>query len=990
MKKIAVFALMVCSIFGWNFAFAKDTELMDPQNNVRAQEGLTKSRGDYVTLGQAKEFNGMDWEIFTISCWGEDYLKTSTGGYAKTGTGEFVANSSGEYSKMTHEGVSGIIDYRTDIQEYCEYYCPGWPFCSCPGGLYYAERYKGYNDSEFENDIRPVPPDWRICPRASAWYTNEFIPHYQDIPIKNNMDVNSASISSETYWVYDGMITQINVSSSDPVFTLLTSIKPNAKRDLCVRIFYFDDEAGYYNAGVYDVFDCKTPYIKHTAMDILDIEWEEINRGDTETFKKLGIITQQYSFRGQMYYDADDKFADDNYYRCFIVCNNCSTCERCSTEKYDNRNMYVAYGEIPIFYLSRGCNVHACCFVYDYPVVLPDEYEGVMCPELKLEGDRYLACEAHTCQRWLEDDALTDNYSPQTCSRVVAGITVSDASTGANETRYTGPVDQGVYNGKIIPGGYSEYCAYHKCAAFGCMDNKENAEAFAEQYSKTENKVTMPGEFCTKHKDGCKVVINFNEQPFFPNSLTIAEQLQVARINKKYDFCSGIVSQSHYSFNQPDTLIDKSCYDELENGGLTKSGILVIGLCPRCGDYGTSLYKYNGSLMCASCMDFISNSVNRRNLDNYDPEDVKGEVADGECKFKIKRFANDTPVYCGEKCYDGETYCFYHKCDTEGCSNPVQYNGAYYCEKCSGGVCPVCGTVMTNGGVCTNCSGTAWYAETDGEGTASSEYDVAVNGEDYWSEDYTSRQRFSMHSWLADWDSKFSSSSKDNVKKTSEVSEKNVNSSELTKRLSSGQGVVFTYKGKTIELTNEEALSFLNMLDNESDITEAQATAVAQVALNNYLNGNKSFASVINNSFSSSYTSGSNSSYDKSGTMNYSENALNALSNIVNDNEISKQVTEAIGNSITYAGYSDAVIGNNLVEAEASYIENGQAYSTEGTILEDGVGSNGYGSYVFSEVFPTYCPNCGKGTYTNSNGTTLTHYYYLDANGYCANCGKTY
>ena len=478
--------------------------------------------------------------------------------------------------------------------------------------------------------------------------------------------------------MYGGM--PINI----PVFTLLTSIAPNS--DLWVDIYSADSKKLKYNVGVYQLFDSTSPHIKHTASSMSQ---EEKNLLHTkQVFKDV----EANSLKGLMYYPNNVISGDTIQY--FIVCNECSTCERCATGKYGNLNTYVTYGEIPNFYLSRGCPTHACCFVYDYPVVLPDGFEGVKCPDLKMEGDVYLACEAHTCKRWLEHSDYRETFYPQTCLKVVAGTIISGTESGIMEVRYNGPVDEGLISAKgglmIIDGGYSEYCANHMCNAFFCNNSREDSESYSSKYNKEKNEVSMANKYCSEHKLGCKVVCGYNVQPqekVDGIGETIIEQIKKDKLENKFKFCNKIVTQSFYAFSQPDTLICEDCYSLMGknklNASSSKKSLNITSKCPGCGSSGVSVFNtLDGRKLCAPCIDFKKYGVLHRNISNYDYTNVKGFHKEGTCAYNVQRFAGDNASLCGERCIRESTYCAWHLCDTENCRNPVKYNGAYYCKTC--------------------------------------------------------------------------------------------------------------------------------------------------------------------------------------------------------------------------------------------------------------------------------------------------------------------
>lgn len=681
MKKILFLFSIFLMILGVNnFSFAKEeyTDLKDPQN-ISSNHDELKVGVQYPMLkSDTEDFNGMDYSVYELECRGEDYLKKDEGStkFAKKGSGDFVAHSLGEYSEVTHEGI--------DRSNYSKIVV-GWSFtCKariwnqekkteilCPkyGTTWEETRYKAYTKEVFENEIAPYrDPSW--CQHAQASY-KAFIGKYENEKIRNSES------SKVEYYVYGGM--PVNI----PVFTLLTSIAPN--RDLWVDIYSADSEKAKYNAGVYQLFDSTSAHIKHTASNMTQ---EENNLNHTvEVFKDV----KDKSLNGLMYYP--DKVISGDTKQYFIVCNECSTCERCETDEYGKLNTYVTYGEIPEFYLSRGCPLHSCCFVYDYPVVLPDEYEGVKCPELKIEGDKYLACEAHTCKRWLEHSDYRENFSPQTCLRVVAGTIMSGTESGIKEVRYNGPVDEGVIDAgglKIVNGGYSEYCANHMCTAFFCDNAREDSESYSSKYSKSKNEVSMANKYCSEHKLGCKVVSNYSVQPREKADgigSTIVEQIRKDKMQGKFKFCDKKVTQTFYAYVQPDALICEDCYDSMGTGKLNSNGpgknLNITSKCLNCGSSGVAVFNtLTGSKLCAPCIDFKKYGVLHRNISNYNSTNVKGYQRENTCIFNVQRFAGDNASLCGERCVEYRRYCYWHLCDTEDCINPVKYNGIYFCKTC--------------------------------------------------------------------------------------------------------------------------------------------------------------------------------------------------------------------------------------------------------------------------------------------------------------------
>lgn len=893
-----------------NVGFCKEvyTNLSDPINN-NTQTWLSTGKKYISDTGN---YNGMDYEIFSRGCVGEDYLLIDggAGGYALTGSGNFISNPFvGKYTKVTHSGI--------DKENYSAKVAKNWNFeCDdeeCPDfeesfsrTLYKACRSYSSADSSW-------------CVHAQKSY-NQAIGNYTSVNIKNG------GRSTVSYYIYGGM-------PNLPLFSIVTSIDPRTG-DLWVATF--SAKNNYYNAGVYQLFDSNMPYIKNVASPLTNSENSSLS--STKFFNDV----QSKALRGEMYYIKNNVVGSVNKY--FLVCNECATCERCETSNYGNKNTYVAYGEIPEFYLSRGCPLHACCFAYDYPVVLPDEYEGAKCVDLKIEGEKFIACEDHTCKRWLNHSDYRESFSPQACLKVVAGRVITDAASGKKEIRYTGPADEGLISidGSFIvtEGGYSNYCANHMCTSFFCASARENSETNSASFDKSNNLITMPNKYCSDHKSGCRVVHNYKNQPeqikLTKNSYgdTIVEQIEKDRLEKKYKFCDKKVSQSFFSSAQTNTLICEDCYNLMKNNKLNYNNStknLNVGKCEMCGDTGVSKFAGLNGCWCATCIDFEEYSIIHRNMDNYDYYNVKGTKRTGKCEFNIQRFMGDDSLLCGEDCVDGKRYCYWHLCDGAKCSNPVKYDGSFFCGKC-----------------------VPYLADSQYRSKKIKMSDAEV-------ERLTKKSTNPI------------------VKATPPV---DVNW--LKKILSEDKGVEFTYKGKNIKLSSNELKSLLNMLNHECTVTEAQSLLVLQCALNMYIdswsayNQGYNMLKIIAVSFYEQYLSGSNSVYDIK-DYSYHNNVYLAFVDVLNNSQLSQDVADIIKDSKHYAGTADRDIHNNLVEAMESYIKEGVAFSIKGTIIEKGV-TGRYFHDVCSEVFPARCEECRE------NGLLK----FIGADGKCFECKKVF
>lgn len=902
-EKIFLFSMVFMILGLTSFSFAKEeyTDLKDPKNNISKHDELKVGRTYLLLKSNTEDFNGMDYDVYKLECLGEDFLeKDGTIKYAQKGNGSFVQHKDGKYSSVEHKGMTreNYSKLQVGWKFTCNHSYTYWDedleeevevFCDKYGTTWTETRYKAYTKEVFEGSIKNYyDPSW--CEHAAASY-NLFVSQYEKEKIRNSQS------SKVEYYVYGGMPVGI------PIFTLLTSIAPNT--DLWVDIYSPDSKKGLYNAGVYQLFDSTSPHIKHTASSMSEEENKLLHT------KQVFTDVESKSLGGLMYYPNKIISGDTRQY--FIVCNECSTCERCETERYDKLNTYVAYGEIPKFYLSRGCQIHSCCFVYDYPVVLPDTFEGVKCPDLKKEGDKYPACEAHTCKRWLEHSDYREAFAPQTCLKVVAGVIMAGTEAGIKEVRYNGPVDEGLiqFNGRltIIDGGYSEYCANHMCNAFFCENPRENSESYSSKYDKNKNAVTMPNKFCSAHKLGCKVVCNYNNQPKEKVATvgeTIIEQIKKDKLENKFNFCEETVTQSYYAFRQTNTLICEDCYKLMGNKQLnsssSKKSLDITSKCMGCGSSGVSVFDtLDGKKRCAPCIDFKKYGVIHRNINNYDYTDVKGVEEEGKCIFNIQRFAGDNPSLCGERCVDKTKYCDWHLCDTEKCKNPVKYVGTYFCKTC-------CPDPKDSGQVTMQPMIDPTVPPTP---PADSGVINDING--------------------------------------------SITSEELLEMLRRGEGARFTFKGKVFELTNYQLLCMLNVINNECSTNIPQATAIGQVFLNAM--STYGFDATMGTAFMGYYYANTGGTYDLSANLDYNSNTLNAVANILSNSSISQEVANVINNSCHYAGYSDEVLDNNLVEAMESYVESGHAYTVEGTILDS---NDTYIHTVFSEVFPGVCTKCRK------------------------------
>lgn len=899
MKKILCSLFMICFIF--NFSYAKEiyTDLKDPKNTQNIEDTLKPNRSDYAYLtSNTEDFNGMGFKSFSYGCRGEDYLETenSKGEYSITGRLDFVSNSDGKYSKVVHKGM--------DIQNYSKTIV-GWSYschdryydedeeeyveCSGYGKQWNETRYKAYTKEQFESTIKSYTnPSW--CSHVASSYAS-FIGKYENEKIRR-----SASQKVE-YYVYDGMPVGI------PAIALVTSIDPSSS-DLWVATFSVDGTTQLYNSGVYQIFDSKcNPHIKHTATELTKAERELTGM---EYFSPV----HEKSLKGQAFYEDTLVKGTTTVYRFLLACDSCSTCERCITSDYDKLNTYVAYGEVPEFYLSRGCPIHSCCFVYDYPVTLPDEYEGIKCPDLKLEGDKYIACEAHTCKRWLEHSDYRENFAPQSCLKVVAGRAITDTESGSKLVRYTGQVDEGIVyiNGKIqvIDGGYSDYCSNHMCNSFFCDSPREDSESYAAKYDKQKNMVSMANEYCTSHKNSCRLVKSYKSQPYEQytgnGGDTIIEQIEKAKREKKFSYCNGTVTQTYYAYIQPDAMICESCYNSMGKNKLkSENGNFDIGKCPSCGDTGVNVFDCNNGKWCATCIDFRQFSISHRNVENYDYSDVRGTQRERRCEFNVQRFAGDNTSLCGERCVEGKRYCYWHLCDTEKCVEPVKYSGSYFCQKC------------------------VPYVDTS-KSSLLGKYPTVADDTNKLEDKYTNDDET-----------------------TSENSPKydQITPVELRKLLSEGKGITYSYKGKAISLTNRQAKILLNKIDGECSYTPELATAVAQVLLNNHLYLNKSMEEVLtgNTSYAPTIT-----------TTNYTSNAVLGLANIINNNSVSQEVNSIIGNSVLFAGDIDEKTNYN--NAMASYAQVGKAFLTEGTVLGNPPGA--ITVFGTAEAYPSKCSSCGR------------------------------
>ncbi len=890
MKKILSTFLMLCFIFNFSYAKEEYTNLKDPKNTENKEDTLTERRSDYTYLTSTTEdFNGMGFESFSYGCRGEDYLEIDggEGGYSITGRLDFVSNEDGKYSKVEHKGM--------DIQNYSQKLV-GWSFtcdekgCSNYKDSWSNDRYKAYTKNEFEKNIKTYT-DSSWCEHAESSYLG-FIENYEKEKIRES------SNSKVEYYVCGGMPVGI------PAIALVTSIDPSSS-DLWVAVFSVDSELRLYNSGVFQIFDSTSnPHIKHTAAKLTGAE-EELT--GMEYFSPI----DKKSLKGEAFYEDTLVEGTKTVYRFLLACNSCSTCERCMTTGYGNLNVYVTYGEVPEFYLSRGCSVHSCCFVYDYPVALPDEYEGIKCPDLKLEGDKYIACEAHTCKKWLEHSDYRENFAPQTCTRVIAGRAITDTSSGAKLIRYTGQVDEGIIymnrNATVIDGGYSDYCSNHMCNSFFCNSPREDSESYSAKYDKQKNMVSMANEYCTSHKNGCRVVKSYKTQPYEQYTTnggdTIIEQIEKDKREGKFSFCNGTVTQTYYAYIQPDAMICESCYNAMGKNKLkSENGNFNIAKCPNCGDTGVNVFDCNDGKWCATCIDFRQFSLSHRNVDAYNYLNIRGTQRERRCEFNIQRFSGDDTSLCGERCVDGKRYCYWHLCDTDGCVEPVKYSGSYFCEKC------------------------VPYVDTS-KSSVLGKYPTVTDDTNKLEDKYT----------------------KEDNEPTNESNVKydKITPDELRSLLKEGKGITYSYKGKTVSLTNEQAKILLNKVDGECSYTPELATAVAQVLLNNHLYLNKSMDEMLygNTSYAAVKT-----------TTDYSNNAVLGLANIINNNSVSQEVNSIIGNSVLFAGNIDEKTNYN--NAMASYASVGKAFLTEGTVLGNPPGA--ITVFGLAEAYPSKCSSCGR------------------------------
>lgn len=900
MKKILCSLFMICFIF--NFSYAKEiyTDLKDPINTENVEDTLTEHRDDYVYLkSDTEDFNGMGFKSFSYGCRGEDYLEleNTKGEYSITGNLDFVANKDGKYSKIEHKGM--------DIQNYSKtkvgwnYTCnhcyydeetETYVYCSGYGKTWSETRYKAYTKEQFEDYIKPYrDPSW--CSHATSSYVS-FIGNYE------NEKIRKSANQKVEYYVYGGMPVGI------PAIALVTSINP-ANSDLWVAVFSVDEKTKLYNSGVFQIFDSTcNPHIKHTAAELTKAEKKLTGM---EYFSQI----HKKSLKGTAFYEDTLVKGTKTVYRFLLACNSCSTCERCITGDYGELNTYVAYGEVPEFYLSRGCPIHSCCFIYDYPVALPDEYEGIKCPDLKLEGDKYIACEAHTCKRWLEHSDYRENFAPQTCSKVISGRMITDTNSGSKMIRYTGQVDEGIIylNDKIevIDGGYSDYCSNHMCNAFFCNSPREDSESYAAKYDKQKNMVSMANEYCTSHKAGCKLVKSYKNQPYEKQNEkggnTIIEQIEKDKRDGKFSFCNGTVTQTYYAYIQPDAMICESCYNDMGKNKLkSENGNFNIGKCPSCGDTGVNVFECNDGKWCATCIDFRQFSLVHRNVENYDYSDVRGTQRERKCEFNVQRFAGDDTSLCGERCVNGKRYCYWHLCDTDDCVEPVKYSGSYFCKKCV----PYVNTSTSN---------------------VLGKYPSEPEDDDKIEDQYTEE--------------------KEDIKEEDTPKYDKITASELRDLIDSGKGITYTYKGKTVSLTNKQARVLINKIDGECSYTPELATAVAQVLLNNHLYLNKSMDEMLygNTSYAPVKT-----------TTDYSDNAVLGLANIINNNSVSQEVNSIIGNSVLFAGNIDEKTNYN--NAMASYAQVGKAFLTEGTVLGNPPGA--ITVFGTAEAYPSKCSSCGR------------------------------
>lgn len=674
MKKFLCMVLMISLMINFGYAKEQYTDLKDPKNDAGREEMLTEYRDDYVYLtSSTQDFNGMGFKSFQYGCRGEDYLKCEDRedkGYAITGGLRFIPKQDGKFSKIEHEGM--------DIQNYSKTPIDGFftcddEECSCYGKSTSVSLYKAYTEEQFKNLSLPIGSS--ICEHIVSAF-NACLKSYEKEYIRESAN------SKVVYYVYGGMPTGI------PAIALVTSIDPG-NEDLWVAVFkpvQVRDNLTVYNSGVFQIFDSAcNPHIKHTAAVMTAAEGEL-----ADTVEYFADVSDD-SLQGLAFYE--DRLVDGtiSVYRFLLACNSCSTCERCIEIEYAQINTYVAYGEIPEFYLSRGCPIHSCCFVYDYPVALPDEYECIKCPDLKLEGEKYIACEDHTCRRWLEHSDYRENFAPQSCTRVVAGRAINDTSSGAKLIRYTGQVDEGVsiVNGKliIIDGGYSDYCVNHMCNSFFCNEPREDAESYAAKYDKQSDMVTMPNEYCSAHKGGCRVVNPYMGQLQYKGREATAgaaiEQIQQAILEGRLFQCNNPVKKSYYAFIQPDAMICEDCYNKMSRKELnSKNNYFDVGTCPNCGELGVNKFRGKIGNNCVTCIDLCDFMIINKNLSNYQYSNVRGEQRERRCEFNIQRFAGDNTSLCGERCVKGRRYCYWHLCDTDDCVEPVKYNGAYFCEKC--------------------------------------------------------------------------------------------------------------------------------------------------------------------------------------------------------------------------------------------------------------------------------------------------------------------
>jgi hypothetical protein len=153
----------------------------------------------------------------------------------------------------------------------------------------------------------------------------------------------------------------------------------------------------------------------------------------------------------------------------------------------------------------------------------------------------------------------------------------------------------------------------------------------------------------------------------------------------KFRACNKTVTQSFYSLYQPSAMICEDCHGAMSKNKMNaNNNYFDVGTCSKCNDVGINKFRTkDGKKLCATCIDFNQyDGIVHRNIWNYEYTDVKGVKRFGMCEFNNQRFAGDDSVLCGERCIKDRRYCHWHLCDTEGCVNPVKYNGSYFCNRC--------------------------------------------------------------------------------------------------------------------------------------------------------------------------------------------------------------------------------------------------------------------------------------------------------------------